>query len=31
MGRDYGIHQTQCGAVSFVQRFGGVLNLNKRS
>jgi hypothetical protein len=28
MGRDYGIHQTQCGAVSFVQRFGGALNLN---
>ena len=28
MGRDYGIHQTQCGAVSFVQRYGGSLNLN---
>ncbi len=23
-----GIHQTQCGAVSFVQRYGGSLNLN---
>jgi hypothetical protein len=31
MGRDYGIHQTQCGAVSFIQRFGGSLNANKRS
>ena len=28
LGRDYGIHQTQCGAVSFVQRYGGSLNLN---
>ena len=27
MARDYGIDQTQCGAVSFVQRFGGSLNL----
>ena len=26
--RDYGIEQTQCGAVTFVQRFGSALNCN---
>ena len=28
LARDYGIEQAQCGAVSFVQRYGGALNLN---
>ena len=28
MARDYGIDQTQCGAVTFVQRFGSAANLN---
>ncbi len=28
---DYGIDQTQCGAVTFVQRFGSAANLKKRS
>src|SRR5438132_5191746 len=28
MARDYGIEQTQCGAVTFVQRFGSSANLN---
>ena len=28
MARDYGIDQTQCGAVTFVQRFGSDANLN---
>jgi hypothetical protein len=28
MGRDYGVHETQCGAVTFIQRYGGALNLN---
>ena len=31
MARDYGVDQTQCGAVTFIQRFGGSLNANKRS
>jgi len=31
MARDYGIDQTQCGAVTFVQRFGSAANLKKRS
>jgi hypothetical protein len=26
--RDNGIHNTQCGAVTFIQRFGSALNLN---
>src|SRR5216117_3379968 len=26
--RDYGIEQAQCGAVTFVQRFGSALNCN---
>ena len=25
--RDNGIHNTQCGAVTFIQRFGSALNL----
>jgi len=29
--RDYGIEQAQCGAVTFVQRFGSAANLKKRS
>ena len=28
LARDYGIDQTQCGAVTFVQRFGSAANLN---
>jgi hypothetical protein len=28
MARDYGIDQTQCGAVTFVQRFNSALGLN---
>src|SRR5205809_52446 len=28
MARDYGIDQTQCGAVTFVQRFGSAANLH---
>ena len=28
MARDYGIEQIQCGAVTFVQRFGSAANLN---
>jgi len=31
MARDYGIDQSQCGAVTFVQRFGSAANLEKRS
>ncbi len=31
MARDYGIDQTQCGAVTFAQRFGSAANLKKRS
>ena len=29
--RDYGIEQAQCGAVTFIQRFGSALNLNLHS
>jgi hypothetical protein len=28
MALDYGVDQTQCGAVTFIQRFGGAANLN---
>ena len=31
LAQDYGIDQTQCGAVTFVQRFGSAANLKKRS
>jgi len=31
LARDYGVDHAQCGAVSFVQRFGGSLNLKMRS
>ena len=31
MARDYGVDQTQCGAVTFIQRFGSAANLNERS
>ena len=31
VARDYGIDQTQCGAVTFIQRFGGSVNLKMRS
>jgi hypothetical protein len=31
MARDYGIEHTQCGAVTFVQRFGSSANVLPRA